>query len=65
MNTNIQQIRIFSEDGNREYPYELVIDMDGTKPTCPITFYSAGIPVFSLGSDEVDQFCEELQKLVP
>jgi hypothetical protein len=63
MNTNIQQIQIFSE--NREYPNELIIDIDGTKPTCPITFYSAGIPVFSLASYEVDQFCEELQKLVP
>jgi len=65
MNINIEQIRIFSEEGNSDYPNELTIEMDSTKPTCPITFYSAGLPIFSLGEDEVEEFCESLQKLVP
>lgn len=65
MTTNTEQIRIYSENGDSQYPNELVAEMDGTKPDCPITFYSRGIPIFSLGSDEVAEFCEEISKLVP
>ena len=65
MNTMIEQIRIFSESGDRQYPNELVAEIDGTKPDCPITFYCGGHPVFSLGCHEVAEFCEEITKLVP
>ena len=65
MNTLIEQIRIFSEEGDQQYPNELVAEMDGTKPACPITLYSGGIPIFSLGEDEVDDFCKQLKSLVP
>lgn len=65
MNTNIEQIRVYSEYGNPKHPLELVAEMDGTNSNCPITFYSEGNPVFSLGSDEVAEFCKEISKLVP
>jgi hypothetical protein len=63
MTNIIEQITIYSENGNKEYPSSLRIKMDGTKPDCPITFYAAGNPVFSLGMHELGEFIEELQKL--
>lgn len=65
MNTLIEQIRVMSEEGDKQYPNELVAEIDGTKPACPITLYSGGIPIFSLGEDEVDDFCKQLKSLVP
>jgi hypothetical protein len=65
MNTLIEKIRVISEHGDRQYPNELTAKMDGTKPACPITLYSGGIPIFSLGEDEVDDFCKQLKSLVP
>ena len=65
MHTLIEQISVMSENGNSQYPNELTAKMDGTKPECPITLYSGGIPIFSLGEDEVDDFCKQLKSLVP
>ena len=65
MNILIEQIRMYSEYGDRQYPCELVVEMDGTKPDTPITFYSGGMPIFSLGSEEISEFCEQISKLVP
>lgn len=65
MDTLIEQIRVMSERGDRQYPNELSAKMDGTKPECPITLYSGEIPIFSLGEDEVNDFCEKLKSLVP
>jgi hypothetical protein len=63
MTTIIDQITIHSEEGNKEYPSSVTIEMDGTKPDCPITFYAAGLPVFSLGMHELGEFIEQLQQL--
>lgn len=65
MDTLIEQIRVMSEHGDRQYPCELTAKMDGTKPECPVTLYSGGIPIFSLGENEVDDFCEQLKSLAP
>ena len=65
MTASIEQVKIYSESGDGKYPNDLVAKMDGSQPDCPITFYSGGVPVFSLGADEVAEFCEELSKLVP
>ena len=65
MTTITEKIRIYSENGDSQYPNELMAKMDGTKPDCPITFYREAIPIFSLGSDEVAEFCEQISKLVP
>lgn len=65
MNTLIETIRFISENGDNQYPDELTAKIDGTKPECPITLYSGGIPIFSLGEDEMDDFCEQLKSLVP
>ena len=56
---------MYSEYGDRQYPCEIVVEMDGTKPDTPVTFYSGGMPIFSLGSDEISEFCEQISKLVP
>jgi hypothetical protein len=63
MDTIIEQIRVMSENGDSKYPCQLTAKMDGTKPGCPITLYSGGIPMFSLGEDEVDDFCNQLKSL--
>jgi hypothetical protein len=63
MTNNTEQIRIFSENGKTEYPNELVAKMDPTDPDCPITFFMAGIAIFSLGANEVDEFCKQISKL--
>ena len=65
MNKIPTEIQVSSEDGKESEPYILTIRMDGSKPTCPLTFIADGKPVFSLGSDEVDDFCEILTDLVP
>jgi hypothetical protein len=65
MKTNTNQIRILSENGDNQYPNEIVAEIDGTKRNCPITFYSDGIAIFSLGSGELEEFCGELSKLAP
>jgi hypothetical protein len=63
MNTIIEKITIYSEDGNKLYPSKLTIEMDGTNSDCPMTFYAADLPVFSLGMHELGEFIEQLQKL--
>jgi hypothetical protein len=63
MTNNTKQIRIFSENGKTKYPNELVAIMDPTDPDCPITFFLDGIPIFSLGANEVDEFCKQISKL--
>ncbi len=65
MNTLIEQISIYSENGDGQYPNNIVAKLNGKHSDCPITFYSGGMPLFSLGSDEISEFCEEISKLVP
>lgn len=63
MTTILEKITIYSENGDRDYPATLEISMNGKKPDCPVTFWWDGKPVFSLGADEIHQFCEELEKM--
>jgi hypothetical protein len=65
MTTSTEQVRIYSEHGAEDCNNELLASMDGTKPSCPITLYCDGQPVFSLGSEEIDDFCAVLQQLAP
>ena len=65
MNTLTEQIRIYSEDGEADINREITLKMVGNDPNCPITFYVDDKAVFSLGSDEVDDFRETLKSLVP
>jgi hypothetical protein len=65
MTTNIEQITIYSEFGDQAHPHEITISMDGSKPETPITFWRDGQPVFSMGSDEIHEFCQQLQKMDP
>lgn len=65
MNTLTEKLRIYSENGDSQYPNELIAEMDGATPDCPITFYRDGVAVFSMGSEEVAEFCEAITKLVP
>lgn len=58
-------IHVYSENGDPEFPGDIRLSMNGSNPDCPITFFQKGEPVFSLGSDEVDDFCKLLQSLVP
>ena len=65
MDTIIEQIRICSELGKNGINSEITLKMAGNDPNCPITFYVDNKAVFSLGSDEVHDFCEHLKSLVP
>jgi hypothetical protein len=64
MTTTPIQIRIFSEDGDPQYANEMTIEVDTTRPACPIILYLEGMPAFSLGSYEVEHFCKALSSLV-
>jgi len=65
MKTQIEQIRIFSENGDPRYPAEMVIEMDGNHTSGPINFYSDGMPIFSIGLSEVPEFMDQIAKMVP
>lgn len=65
MTISTKKISIISEFGDEQYPSELTFKMDSTKPDCPITFYIEGCAVFSLGSEEIVEFCDTISKLVP
>jgi hypothetical protein len=56
---------IHSEFGDREINRWITIEMDGSKPDCPITFIVDGNPVFSIGSEEIDDFVKALDSIVP
>jgi hypothetical protein len=63
MTTITEKIRIYSEDGDKEHPSEIIVTMNGSKPDCPITFWHDDKPIFSLGGCELDEFIEEIRKL--
>jgi hypothetical protein len=63
MTTITEKITIHSEFGERSHPSQITLSMDGTQPDCPVTFWADGKAVFSLGNDEIQEFCEQLQKL--
>jgi hypothetical protein len=63
MTTITEKITIHSEDGEKSHPSEITLTMDGSQPDCPVTFWADGKPVFSLGSHEIAEFCEQLQTL--
>jgi hypothetical protein len=63
MTTITEKITVCSEDGDNDYPCTLEIRMDGSKPTCPVTFYMEDKPVFSMASDEIPAFCEALKRM--
>lgn len=58
-------IHVYSENGEPGHPSDIRLSMIENNSDCPITFFRGGNPVFSLGSDEVDDFCKLLQSLVP
>lgn len=63
MTKNLIEIEILSEDGDDSHPATLTLRLDGSKPDCPITFYSDGKAVFSLGNDEISEFVAALESL--
>lgn len=65
MTSITHEIHVYSENGDPEHPGDMRLSMNGSNPDCPITFFRDGKPVFSLGADEVDDFCKLLQSLVP
>ncbi len=65
MTTIITKIEFNAEYGDDQYPTTITAKMDGSKPDCPITLYAGGLPVFSMGENEVEHFCQELKRLVP
>lgn len=65
MTSITHEIHVYSDNGDREHPGDIRLSMNGGDQDCPITFFRGENPVFSLGSDEVDDFCKLLQSLVP
>jgi hypothetical protein len=63
MTTIIEKITVCSEDGDSEFPALLEMTMDGSKPTCPVTFWFDKKPVFSMAVHEIEEFCKELSRL--
>jgi hypothetical protein len=63
MKVIIEKITIYSDNGDKLYPCEIEIKMDGSKPDCPITLMKDKKPLFSMGSDEVDEFCKALKAM--
>ena len=59
------RLDIHSETGDCKTNNAVTLEMDGSQPDCPISFIIDGKPVFSLGADEVSQFAESLESLVP
>ena len=59
-----KQIEVYSEDGLAEVNNGLTLELDGSTPDCPITFYLNEEAVFSLGNHEVSEFIEALNSLV-
>jgi hypothetical protein len=53
---------VLSEYGDRHLSSTLEIQMDGSQQECPVTFYANDVPVFSMGNDEIEAFCEALKK---
>ena len=54
---------IYSEDGNSKYPSAITLKMDDSKPNVPITFWANNKPVFSLGAEEIEEFCKILSSM--
>lgn len=54
------KLTVYSEDGDRNHPAILEITMDGTQPTCPVTFWQDDKAVFSMGNDEIPAFIKAL-----
>ena len=65
MTTLTTRLDIHSENGDRKTNNAITLEMDGSQPDCPVSFIVDGKPVFSLGSDEVEEFTNLLQALVP
>ena len=65
MTKNITRMDLYSDNGQRDQGNDITLEMDGSKPDCPISFIVDGKPVFSLGADEVAEFTKALESLVP
>jgi len=63
MTTITTEIIIYSEDGDGKYPASIILRMDDSNRDCPVTFWSDGKPVFSLGYQEISKFCETLTSM--
>ena len=58
----INEAKFHSTEGDPKHSGDLTVRLDGSKPECPITFYDRkDRPVFSMGNDEVPEFCELLK----
>jgi hypothetical protein len=60
----VEKICIGSDFGDRDYPSRIEISSDGSKPDVPVTFWLDGKATFSMGMDEIEEFCEALKKLI-
>ena len=56
-------ITIYSEYGDSKYPSEITLKMDETNSKVPITFWANNKPVFSLGAEEIGEFCKALSAM--
>jgi hypothetical protein len=63
MTTITDKITIYSEEGDRNCSATIEARMDSGKPECHVTLYVDDKPVFSMGNDEIDDFCKALQSM--
>lgn len=61
----IVEMDLYAEEGQENEPCKISFRIDGTKMNTPISFLVDGKSVFSMGSDEVDAFCDALAEMVP
>lgn len=65
MTNYLEQLSIRSEFGDIDLPSMIKIKMNGSHHECPVTFYDDdGKPFFSMGNDEIHEFCEQLSKFI-
>lgn len=63
MTTITEKITVYSEEGDKDYPSALEISLDGSQPSCPVTFWRDKTPVFSMAAEEIPAFCKALSML--
>ncbi len=64
MTYSVGKIVIESNFGDRDYSSEIEVSSDTSKPHVPVTFWRDGKALFSMGMDEIEEFCEALKKLI-
>lgn len=64
MTAQIEEIYFHSEEGDIDLACSsLHVKKDRLKKDQPVTFYQLGMPVFTMGQEEVKTFCDALRSL--